>query len=188
MGIDAEMRVRIPEPLDDRELMALSVAAVDAFREFFWVDRERRQAAIERWEAREWDEVPEGEGHWLKVNTMSRFYGEGYQRGPIVTILAVAEWFELRILGCEVFYGGDHDDYVEPLTAERRGELFRHFAQNGHRPYRDNRLDRGEVPECDWCGPSMRATTYHALLATTYECIHCGYSVKVEHPKEQVRA
>lgn len=178
MGIDAEIRVRIPEPMDDQAIMRLSVDAKEAFSGLLWVDRERRQAGIERYELREWDTLPPG--NWLKVNTMARYYGEAYERGPIVDFIALAEWFEFRIPGCEVYYGGDHNDSYEAFTAERRREYFEHFARVGGRPYRDRGLDPGPSPECDWCETPMRPTIYHAMEATTFKCVHCGHEVKLQ--------
>lgn len=188
MGVDAEMRVMTPDPIEEDDIMQLSVAAADAFgRGFFWIDRERRQPAIQRWEPREWEEVPM-EGHWLKVNLSGRYYGEAYERGPITEYIALADWFEHRIPGCKVYYGGDNVEWLEPFTPERRQAYFRHWAENGHAPYRMARssLNKEPIPECDWCHTPMRATIYHAMEATTYKCIHCEHEVKV--PRQGVAA
>lgn len=85
------------------------------------------------------DDIVAGAGEtFLKVSLWTRFYGEGYERGDILTICAVAEWIEQNMQPCEVWYGGDSSGVcAEPFPKERREELRALlYSQNGRDYFR----------------------------------------------------
>ena len=88
---------------------------------------------------------PEDIPPWLKednpeathhINTMSRYYGEGYERGRWPEILSAI----LNLMSAtnvdRVWYGGDSDEcFSQELTVERINELNEHYIKHGRRPY-----------------------------------------------------
>ena len=93
------------------------------------------------------DEVPpraaKDDAHWLDAGLEQPHYGEGYERGDAHLIARVAEWFERRLPGCEVWYGHDVDDrYTKPFGPAEREALLAYYARVGHEPYQRNRPPR----------------------------------------------
>lgn len=177
MGVDAEMRIQTPDLLSDREILKLSFDIAEAFgRDSFWIDREKKRSAISRWVSEDEYDVAPSEGPFIMPNLWSRYYGiDGYERGDLPFLLAVAEWFEHRIPGCKVFYGGDTGDGYEPWDKARRAEFFAHFAEVGHKPYSGYFQRRDPVVLCDWCEEPMRIHTWGPYGRRKYLCVHCGH-------------
>lgn len=72
----------------------------------------------------------------LQVSLYGRYYGPGYERGDILTYCAIAEWLELNIPGCEVWYGGDSSGVcVERFDELKRRELRTHLFTPKGRDY-----------------------------------------------------
>lgn len=82
--------------------------------------------------ASEW--APEGATH--EIETLVRYYGKNYERGPwpymsaVLMLLLASEDVEI------VWYGGDCYDSPEVCTPEMVAELNAHFMAHGNRPYR----------------------------------------------------
>ena len=70
-----------------------------------------------------------------EIDTGSRYYGPGYERGPWPKIAAVL----MELLACEdvekVWYGSDASTPQE-IDADGVCEISRHYMANGQRPYR----------------------------------------------------
>ena len=87
----------------------------------------------------------------LEINLMARYYGEGYERGDILTICAVAEWCEANLPNAEVWYGGDSRD-IEPFPTSRQVALRRHLYSQKGREYFECGLDSVKAPKpCGLC-------------------------------------
>lgn len=78
--------------------------------------------------------VPDGATH--EVDTYSRYYGKGYERGHWPAICAVLLELHAHEDVERVWYGGDSSDEVEVCTPETVLELSRHYMDFGERPYR----------------------------------------------------
>lgn len=124
----------------------------------------------------------------LQVNVYTRYYGEDYERGDILIICAIAEWLEINIPGCEVWYGGDSSGVLaRPFPETRRRALRNHLYSAGGREYFNrgwmNTAPRkppacGLCPDGRYCGSqfgSGRNDTYAA-----FHCAGCGKSIKTE--------
>lgn len=69
-----------------------------------------------------------------EVDSLRRYYGIGYERGPWPEICGVLMALHAT-KGVEmVWYGGDQSVYECPVEAVL--EISRHYMQHGHRPYR----------------------------------------------------
>jgi len=92
-------------------------------------------------------EMTEGsdcDGATYSLNSMTRYYGQSYERGPWPHIAAYL--MELMATpGIEaVWYGGDCDDHMDRVTIEWLTQMNQHFIDNGNRPYqgRAPRIER----------------------------------------------
>lgn len=78
-------------------------------------------------------------GEWfIEVKLMSRYYGIGYERGPLLTFCAIAEWLELHpeIKPKKILYGGDSSGVLaEPFDQAKRLELKKHLFSAEGRDY-----------------------------------------------------
>ncbi len=76
-------------------------------------------------------------GEWfLTVSLWSRYYGIGYERGDLMTLCAVAEWCEVNIPGCSVWYGGDSSGIeAAPWPEKERLKLRKHLYSEQGRDY-----------------------------------------------------
>jgi predicted RNA binding protein YcfA (HicA-like mRNA interferase family) len=105
----------------------------------------------------------------LTVHVWSRYYGVGYERGDLITLCAIAEWCEVNIPACEVWYGGDSSGILAkhwPDSARRalRNHLYSANGQDYHRAWHlgEGRPVRpepcvlcvgaGDFNECGWSG------------------------------------
>jgi hypothetical protein len=161
MGIDAEILVRnVPRStVTDEWLKATSwdlCRSIGADKFFISADPKDTRLAIERTGTRYRDDesqepgsvytqdgepiLAEGDECLLEVNVWTRYYGEDYERGDILTLCAIAEWLEFNIEGCEVWYGGDSSGVLaKPFHARRRMELRRHLYSSHGRDYYNDR-------------------------------------------------
>lgn len=98
--------------------------------------------------------------------------------GSLVTTLNVTEAIErARNTGAmklEVWYGGDSSGVeAVPLDAAHRSELWLHFVEHGHAPYRNYRGRFGtpampDRPACGWCGFGEMFESRPYTLANAY--------------------
>ncbi|CAB4143178.1 hypothetical protein UFOVP435_73 [uncultured Caudovirales phage] len=129
------------------------------------------------------DPILAADGEWfLDVSLYSRYYGPGYERGDILTICAVAEWIELNIPDCEVWYGGDSSGITAELFDEdARRAMKKHLYSQQGREYFTG-FARGEpfpTPKpCGLCVPGEPQFTRHGwgMNYVMVACAGCGKS------------
>lgn len=180
MGVDARMMVGTSQKVSDEELAVLRYDVAEAFRHGFFMSSynedvplgQTRDWAIERAAPEDFGSecFPKGK-HYLKVNLSGRYYGIGYERGDLPTILAVGAWLETRLPGCQVYYGGDASDDLEPLDVGLRSRLWEHFCKVGSKPYRQGWGQPAKTPDC--CGQPMTVNGGGGSLVFAY-CAACG--------------
>lgn len=202
MGIDAEMLVRTQYDFSEAELKDWRFELYAAFQNIIWVSRKYNTRALERIDIYEQDGsdiTPDTGEHFLHVNLSSRYYGPGYERGPAISIIAVAGWLERRIPGAAIWYGGDSSGVIaKPFGKAEREQLFDHFVQHGHLPYtgdpRNGQTDelarfagrkQPTPPICDFCDVPMHRVMWggRPSLAAGYTCIGCDYAVTTKDGK-----
>lgn len=72
-----------------------------------------------------------------EVNSLSRYYGIGYERGPWVQICGVLMSLFASTNVSKVWYCGDgYPDEHHPVTIDDVLKISRHYMENGERPYR----------------------------------------------------
>ncbi len=186
MGVDAEMFVQVKPPLSDREVERVAFELGSAFghRQFF-IDRtgkygEGGQHAVQPVDVFTQDRPnikPKRGEQFLQVHLWTRYYGIGYERGDLPLILSIAQWFDLRLPGCEVWYGGDSSGILAVhLDAVERASLWAHFVKHARRPY----LDRfgqglgGTSRHCTFCDEPMMQYGFGAKYEA-FSCAGCGF-------------
>lgn len=117
MGIDAVILCTPRKVLTTDEILDASrrlVRAVGA--DFFWFGLEGDRHALQLVERGEydWGVYESGAKQVLSVNTLSRYYGPGYERGNFLKIHGVCEWLEVNV--GPVYYGGDSYDELSRWT------------------------------------------------------------------------
>lgn len=176
MGVDVEIRVVPAKNLSAEEIALLGYELGSAVgSDHFFVDTEgeygRKHGPL----------VADANNHYgisgvqiLKVRTLHRYYGPGYERGPWPILRAMIAF--LKAHDCIVHYGSDSGDTMEIATDDWIATMDKHWASNGGRPYRDYfksfRGKRG--PTCKICGPPL--TNCGGGGADDYwYCQGCGY-------------
>jgi hypothetical protein len=190
MGIDAQMFVRCGA-MSDKDILKLSYRICEAIgHDIFWIQKgdkswhegQKRHALsrVDRYEQDGPDIVPACGEIFIEVNLWLRYYGEGYERGPLHRIVMVAEWLERNIPGGEVWYGGDSSGVLaKPFGPKTRSELMGHWATHGHSPYAEFDLDcecNPATPHCDMCDHPMRRYGWGGTYAAYY-CPGCGEDI-----------
>jgi hypothetical protein len=116
-----------------------------------------------------------------------RYYGIGYERGPILKIIEIATVLEYLLPECEILYGGDSSGVLaEPFTTTVQQELVQHYlgtaAEDPYGRYFDEGFSRGEKfpfdrPTCDLCKVPMIRSGWGQGFAA-FHCAGCGHRVE----------
>jgi hypothetical protein len=197
MGIDAEMFVRVKREVSDNEVRSLRRKLATSFGpERFWIFNNggsgeapldepdwdlgpvKRRHCLERVPSYTQDGddiVPEPGETFLRVYIASRFYGDGYERGDLPTILAVARMLR-DLTGGAVWYGGDSSGVCAvELTPKAEAELWALFCSDGGQRYYERDFGGGVTrPDCDFCAAPMTANGGGPDGWAAASCLSCG--------------
>lgn len=113
-------------------------------------------------------------GGVVRVNTLGRFYGPGYERGdfPLLRMLAEALEYIFRKHSPEVYYGGD-DGRVALFDCPAREKLTQYWLEHGGAPYYRGPTgfnDDPYPPTCLRCQIPMAQNGWGARLRFRCEC------------------
>lgn len=197
MGINAEILVRgvSRDVVTDDWLKEMSWRLCRSIgAEKFFIDADRGYPAISRTGTRwsEDEDTEPGTLYWedaeepiratngeclLQVHMWTRYYGIGYERGDLLTLCAIAEWFETNIEGCEVWYGGDSSGVCAlPWPDEERKKLRQHLYSTHGRDYFHSWCRRDEYglpPACSLC-PDGKYPGERFGAGNNYASLCCG--------------
>jgi len=151
MGIDARILLRLQCTASQADLIEWSAGlctAIGANKFFFkpelgetairlskdWSDEGQQDGKVYHQDG---PSIHAGQGETLlEVSLWSRYYGPGYERGDILSICAIAEWVEVNIPHCQVWYGGDSSGVlVAPFGKAERQEMKQHLYSSKGRDY-----------------------------------------------------
>jgi Zn ribbon nucleic-acid-binding protein len=192
MGVLAVLLVELPSPLDLATLTRLAYDLAEAFGDNVLETRpsggpDGFSPCVGRVQAADAGLLPGNRAsptdRWLRIRTCRPYYDFGYERGPIVTYLALSAWWERRVPGVVVWYGPDEPrDRLAPLDAARRQNLLDHFCRVGHRPYRTpswpHRIAEGAaLPRC--CGLPMTWVGWNGRSIHVLRCLACGHTLEI---------
>lgn len=119
-----------------------------------------------------------------EVQSVSRLYSKGYERGNFPEINGAVSWLRFNFPEGRIIYVGDHSDIEEgdEMTVQDQQDLLEWWCQHGRIPYMERKPERPEYafecPNCrvqmSQCGWGMNGN--YALI----HCIGCGYEQKTE--------
>lgn len=82
-----------------------------------------------------WGEIHMAHGAAFEVSTgLSRYYGIGYERGPILKIITQLEWLRAQPEVLNVWYSSDSREEPRLWTQKDSEKLLWHFFKVGHSP------------------------------------------------------
>ncbi len=209
MGVDAQMCFILKEPLSKDEVRQLAMDCFEAFgsgmmmaygnrkhpeknqkgplEELLKLGRRAHHCITATDEfTQDGDSIFPGEGEYLyEVHMWCRYYGIGYERGPLDRILSVARWFRTRLPEARIYYGGDSSGCVaDEFTPEFEQELWAHFCDQGGKPYggRFGGMFRGDgckTPVCKLCKvPYIRYGGGGGGQYASFRCDGCGHHIQ----------
>ena len=119
---------------------------------------------------------------FVKINLMTRYYGEGYERGDLSLIIMVAKWLDYHLPGGAVWYGGDSPEgtNLKSFDEKMRYKLMLHFFDVGHKPYTGKAYSLYDKQAlCDFCGGIPMVTLGKNKQETCLynRCAGCGLRV-----------
>lgn len=186
MGVDACMVLRVPGEMSEEDVRSLAANAYERYPATLQIWRKEGSFPEEHCIVRVSEYTQDGESIYerlgeslLEVRLSGRYYGEGYERGPLPEYISLAEYFERVIPGVDVLYGGDSSGIcAEPFDRAAREKLFHYFVEKGHRPYREI-FDTGKDGEaCELCQTRMLRTGWGGDYAR-WTCSGCGTSLEI---------
>ena len=80
-------------------------------------------------------------GTYASFDTLWRYWGPGYERGPLFEIMGVIATAFWAFPGHTVYYGGDCDLEPEVMDGIRFAELWKHYASDAADDYRNSFKD-----------------------------------------------
>lgn len=116
---------------------------------------------------------PEPGEQFIQVHFNCRYYGPGYEGGPILQIAGIAQWLKANIEECQIWYGGQYGGAgAGPLDI---AGLLAHWYRFGHTPYRHYLGKDDQAPWCPRCQlPTLRVGWGQDYAA--YKCGGCSYA------------
>lgn len=182
MGIDAQMLVKVKGKVEKEQLIKWAYELAAAFgSESFLINRESKEhclTIIDEYKQDGDSIFPEKDETFIEVGLITRYYGEGYERGNLPFLIMVAEFLEIKIPNSQIWYGGDSSG-IEALLFDkkRRNELFKYFVEFQHKPYRKGFATHNNPPICDFCKVSMTEYGW-GEGSIHYRCDGCVYEKK----------
>lgn len=191
MGVDATIVVAVPCKLTPDGVRRAAVKMATAFGAhalgIYRGDGGRGTHALEIVDQNEHYGVirPEG-GTLVECNTRQSYYGPGYERGNLGTILAHCDWVAREFPGAVVYYGGDTGAILQPI-ADQLDELLAHWHGPNSRAYYDRTYRGAQAarPICAFCstvGHKIEMSYCSGEPGTregaSYECPGCGKFVR----------
>ena len=188
MGVDARILVKTFAEVTDDQILDWSWRLAEAFGlDIIWVHRPTEensysQRAIKRVTVHTQDGpavYPLAGETFLEVSIVGRYYGPGYERGDIVSYIAIAFWLEQNIPDCKVWYGGDSSGVcLELFNFQKRTELMHHFCKVGHYPYYSYfGRQVGNKKKCNWCNKPMSQYGFSGDRIAA-QCTGCGLRLR----------
>lgn len=144
MGLDAQLYFTTTRKVSKEELADLNYRFKEAVS-FGWGDFPIEEKNFTR------NGLP-----YYEVCSLSRYYGEGYERGDFPEIYMTFQWIKGNFENAVIYYGGDtyddKDSFETPILDEYEEEsLIEHWVKNGGLPYRhrepENPALRKECPK-----------------------------------------
>ena len=127
MGLDAQIYVEVDEKPDDETWKELNR----------FIDL--RVGIAAEWDAEVLSYLPKVGEHGPRIilNTLSRYYGPGYERGDWPLLFGAITVMQRVFSSHQVFYGSDSSDAGEACEPEMLVNLWNHFLSADGAKYRE---------------------------------------------------
>jgi hypothetical protein len=191
MGIDARILIKSKRIRTDEEVLDLAYRMASALGPgMFWIDREGLQhclTIVNDEYTQDGDSIfPEPDEQLIEVNLLTRYYGIGYERGPIQDHIAIANFIEEIMPDAEVWYGGDSSGVcVRQFDKTERDRVWKHFCAVGHAPYHNffaENMGTGASPICTLCHKPYVQYGFGQNYKA-YSCSGCGHHLEYRDGK-----
>lgn len=162
MGIDAQILVKnYGAKLNEDEIRKIGIRIYECFSNIVWFPSDNKHCIEEVNEYyQDGDSItPQKDEQLLEVHLGCRYYGIGYERGPILDIINLCKLLKILIPGGKAFYGGDSSGVCAEEFGEREQQnLIHHYFYCGHTPYRkgfSGIFEKNYIPTCPRCKIQM---------------------------------
>jgi len=178
MGVDAEIFIKVKGELTQKDIQKQNYIFGCAFHQYTWHSKDEPALSLKIWNENYFNDMKEPGHTLIQVPTLGRYYGEGYERGPLMTYVAMAELLEHLFPNCTIFYFGDSGgcESRKEFHSVRRYELIEHFANWGHEPYERAFSGQHHKYICPNCNIGMIQNGFKGRLGY-FSCSGCGWHV-----------
>lgn len=161
MGIDLTVFVKTRKKFTEAEINLLNYRYKEAGCLGKWLQEEKEGFTV------------------LDLDSYSRCYDKGYERGNFIKIYMSLRWVRSNINDAEIYYGGDCSDkeYLSIMTIEDQEDLLKHWAKDGHRPYRSGFNDKIADRFCPNCKVDIPLTQFmwNGKEGGAFYCLACDF-------------
>lgn len=185
MGVDARIWVKTAIPYSREEVKHVSYLFGQAFHNDLMIGHEKKlwYHPLDRvidLENPEYEPEDFRKPEYLHIPLAGRYYGPGYERGPLMTYVAMAELLERLLPFCEVYYGNDSSDEYQLFNRDERIKLIDYFMLNGGRLNYVRGFDQSVTNKqmCPHCERIMPQNGWGATYSF-HSCTGCGWARKV---------
>ena len=181
MGVDACFVIGATEKLKHPDLKKLQFDLMHRFGKNLFYGSEEEKDFIKKLD-RNYYELQDPPPYLYEIDSLSRYYGQGYARGPGLTIAAVLLYLNRK--GFDVFYGGDCSDELPKVDLRDSQELLDYYLDNGNMGYSIS-LSRDDDMSvlCDYCEQPMERYGWGGNYAA-YICKGCDRNKEFRDGKE----
>lgn len=184
MGVNAQMLIKKQkEALSKNDLIRYSYKIKSAFSEIVYhqapeenkysTSGSRTLKVIDEY-MQDGDSILSKNGEQLiEVDLSCRFYGIGYERGPLPDILMLAKFIKANISDCSIWYGGDSSGCcAQELTPKYEKELWNHFCDSINLEYQ-RYFGKLDPPICDFDKEPMIEYSWGPNGRVKFCCMAC---------------
>ena len=181
MGIDVEMLVKTrcnptEEQIKDWSWRLAGAFYKEPFYKFPCLEK------VDIWYQDGPEVEPAEDETFLKVALSGRYYGIGYERGPLPQYLTIVSFLQTMIPQSEIWYGGDSSGVcIEHFNREFGEKLWRHFVNEGHLKY-VKYFSNEVTPTCPLCNKPMITNTWGGNKVGHY-CYGCNNTAVTQKDK-----
>lgn len=194
MGIDAEMFVKLSRKIEEDELRIKSYIFGSMCKyDLFLGSKERKYSnPLEIVDKIEGDgfgkgyEFNAGTGTILNIPLAGRYYGIGYEIGPLLHYIGIAQLLKHLFPDGEIYYGGDSSGIAfELFDIDYQNKLLEHAALHAHEPYNKYFSGNHFKHECPNCKVGMTQNGWKAGgKLGLFTCTGCGWVVSEKSETE----
>jgi len=178
MGVDLRLAFSIDREIKKEEMRDITYRIAEAVGSgFFYLGKGKEDGtlAFSQKEYYKDNYVGDKSGYVYEYEGLSRYYGEGYERGHFPNIYMTILWLRLNFPKVTIYYGSDSYEEIDVLTISKQNKLLKHWASVGGIPYRQcGRMDYEKM--CPLCQKEMSQYGFGGGGSyAAFNCLGCGW-------------